>query len=412
MTMRMKKAALALLALVMALVVLRFGDTGLVGGPGSGRVSVPNYTANGGLPKWRACLARVKAGTGNCTVMHIGESTTAAFDATWSGTTKDALSAGIPNQLAGILSTYYSIPTMSSSAIGNQIVDGATGSPAAYLAFNTRVTSMGSWGFDANSAHINIGGYAFADSINTGALTYHPTDTVSYPSAQTIQTDNLDVLVYFLSNNLVVKVGSTTICTLITAGLQSCPATLGDNTYSLDCTGVCSIAGVRARNSTVKAVNMVDASFGGALIAQFANVVGAITPWSPDLCIINDLGNDIGVNTPPSNYQASLISVIQGCQQSGDVLVVTGTVGTQSGQKNNIRAAAQAAAAATNSAFWDSAALNSIGGSSPSGAGFDPNTNSNYGWNGSYNGAAIDPPHQSGIGYGIYASFLAQILAQ
>jgi len=37
-------------------------------------------------------------------------------------------------------------------------------------------------------------------------------------------------------------------------------------------------------------------------------------------------------------------------------------------------------------------------------------TNSAYGSNGSYNGAPADESHQSGIGYGIYASFLAQIL--
>jgi len=86
-----------------------------------GTISIPNFTANGGLPKWKACLAKVKAGAGDCNIMLIGESTTAAFNATWSGTTKDALSAGTPNQLAGILSTYYSVPALEQQRLGQSI---------------------------------------------------------------------------------------------------------------------------------------------------------------------------------------------------------------------------------------------------------------------------------------------------
>ena len=41
-------------------------------GAPSSATPIPNFTANGGLPKWQSALATVKAGTGNAKIRYHG----------------------------------------------------------------------------------------------------------------------------------------------------------------------------------------------------------------------------------------------------------------------------------------------------------------------------------------------------
>jgi lysophospholipase L1-like esterase len=394
-----------------------------IGGGGPSSFFPPNYTANAGLPHWQACRAKVNAGTGNCTIVVLGESTSVSFDAAYNGVLNDALSIGTPNQVAGVLSQIYGISTQTNVVAGNHAIDGCTASAATYRSFDTRVTATNGWivttGTCPGSA-FDFGGYPWL-ATDTTAFVFHPTDAVSYTSTLAIPTNAIDVWTEFVSSgqSLVVKVGATTICTIagpisvLTKTTCNAPS-LADNTYSMNCSAAfsCSINELVARNTTISQVTIMNGAFGGAVAANLADaaITTAVAAFHPDLCILNDLGNDIGAGTSPSAYQASITSIIQNCQSSGDVLVTTGVIAPNtpfpcSNDGNvtctNIRNALIAAATATKAAFWDSGLL-------------IPSTqyNSNFGWNGAYNGATPDVAHQGAAGYAVYGTLLAQILMQ
>jgi hypothetical protein len=106
--------------------------------------------------------------------------------------------------------------------------------------------------------------------------------------------------------SLVVKVGASTICTIngpiSTQTKTTCSAqSLADNTYTLNCSAAfsCSIRELVARNSTISQFIIINGAFGGATVSQWAAAtpINSIQQFQPDLCIINDLGNDIGAGT-------------------------------------------------------------------------------------------------------------------
>jgi lysophospholipase L1-like esterase len=370
-------------------------------------VAVPNYTPNIGLPIWRACRDRIRAGTiDQCPVVLISESTGAAFDATYATITNDASCCGLDRALAGILRTVYGVDAQTNNFLGNRAIDGFSGgSSAAYLEFDTRVTSLGNWIIATFIGPQFPGGFPFVGG-NT-AITFHPTDVVSFPSTPAINTDRIDLYaVYTGTANMTVKVGATTLCT-IPPGLsntkQTCNATRGDNTYSINCDVQfqCNFAGASARDSTAHQVVILNASFGGATVAQQASTIDILDQMAPVLCIINDLGNDQGQSTPVNAFIASNQTIISRCKLTGDVLMTTGVVGN-----NPTYPPAVVTVAATNNVpVWNSAAL---GGAS----GWSPPTNDNYGWDGAWDRAALDPNHPGAAGYAVWASFVAQILMQ
>lgn len=140
-----------------------------------------------------------------------------------------------------------------------------------------------------------------------------------------------------------------------------------------------------ARDSTTSQVIMINGAWGGATSEQWAASHANIAALAPDLCVINEIGNDSRIQTPAATYRSNLTAIVNSCKQIGDVLLTTGTMG-----KGPPR---------------DSASLGSSNG-------WTAQTNARRGWNGSINGAAPDTAHQGAAGYAVYASFIAQILAQ
>lgn len=356
------------------------------------------------MPIFKACLAQVKAGTGNCNVVLIGESTGAATGSQYSATGADSACCGFLKQAAGTLSSVYGISTQANDFLGNKVVDGATGANAVFLASDQRVTSLGNW-FIFTGGAPGLGGYSFVNNDAT-AITFRPTDSTTFPSTAAIQTNSVDV--YANGGSYSVNIGGGAICTPTNGGITTCAATLGNNTYTITCTSgafSCSLQGLLAWNTSVPSLRFINGSFGGATIAQQEANIGYIQAFSPALCIINDLGNDIANLTAPATYQASLLAVVNACKASGDVLLTTGVIGdaplgAPCTQCADIRNAVKAVAASTNSPIWDSGALI-----------VSPTANDNYAWNAANNGAAQDPNHQGAAGYAVYGTFLAQILA-
>jgi len=409
----MRVLAVALLLLSALRIVPADAQSARIGAGRGGEhsVNIPNYVANGGLPRWKGCRAKVLAGTGNCTVLFIGESTTAGFDALYATTTADALSAAMPSQVAGILTTVYGISAQTNDVMGNKDVDSGARVSANYQAFDTR-TTLGNWIITAPGADGSagpLGGHFFAGG-NT-AMTFAPSDPATYPGSGPILTDTIDVYVLNTgSASVTVSVGDTTLCTR--SGISAitrvtCSATRGDNTYAINCDVQfqCAIMGWVARDSTTSQVIMINGAWGGATSEQWATRPSNITVFAPDLCVINEFGNDHRYHTPPATYRLNLMTIVNACRHSGDVLLTTGTFGKGPPEKNSLITAVKSIGAATGSPVWDSASLGSSNG-------WTAQTNARRGWNGSINGAAPDTAHQGAAGYAVYASFIAQILAQ
>jgi hypothetical protein len=187
----------------------------------------------------------------------------------------------------------------------------------------------------------------------------------------------------------------------------TCSAARADNTYAINCDVQfqCAIMGWVARDSTTSQVIMINGAWGGATSEQWAASHANIAALAPDLCVINEIGNDSRIQTPAATYRSNLTAIVNSCKQTGDVLLTTGTMGKGPPRKNSLITAVKSIGAATGSPVWDSASLGSSNG-------WTAQTNARRGWNGSINGAAPDTAHQGAAGYAVYASFIAQILAQ
>lgn len=421
-------------------------------------VQIPNFTPNAGLPHWRKCRAKVIANAGNCTVLIIGESTPRGWGATWGG--NDAASTAWPVQVALGLrldcdnKRVTCINAQSNSFAGS----GSVGSPAAFAAYDTRL-SMGTWSLSGwntpscyNSASLVVGGCSMVSTDTTSTFTFNPKNTTSYPSASAVPTDTVDV--YSMNMNqsegfgtLLVNVnGGSTLASIAQGGAGALTYTkttvttgvaAADNTWGWRCsvTNYCLFDTVVLRNSAVSEASFINMGMGGATVENWNLSGNAYNPltaiqnvFHPDLCIIQDQGNDQDAGTVIATYKTNLTAIITTCQASGDAMIVTsqqGQPGLACGacaggiipyydtQQTYVTAQHQVATA-TNVPILDwwttlcGAVSGSGAGSTCSKGGWSAGMAN--GWNGGYNGATADPIHQGPPAYAILASQVAAIL--
>lgn len=346
------KKGLTALGIVLLLASVARGDG--IYNPGGSAVSIPNYTANSGLPKWKACRDnKVKANTGNCLVPVLGESTPRGYGAMFSVAANDAASGAWPTQVAVQLKQIYGINAQSNSISGS----GNTGNMAAFVAYDTRVVAANAWTvFSAGACtgfNLYVGSCAFgAASNNTTALQINPKNTTTYPSAPTVPTNVADIYSANVNlslsfGDLSVKVnGGSTLATITQSGAGATTYTkttvstgsaAADNRWDLACTSAangCLFDTIVMRNSAVSEASFINMGIAGAtagLWATTGNIWNPITAiqstFLPDLCIIQVQGNDQDVGTLIATYKSNLHSIIAACQASGDVLIVTSQQG-------------------------------------------------------------------------------------
>ena len=380
-------------------------------GAPSSATPIPNFTANGGLPKWQSALATVKAGTGNAKIVIIGESTSTARGTMFVGDTNDAHSGAWPHQL----SIQMGMPGTAINFENNSVVGDSSVGTAGLNAFDTRVTVNG---WTELLTPFVPGGFAFSNN-DTTAFVFNPNDTASYPSAPVIQTDTIEILVAGGPSDtasITIDTGGAAICTIpllnVTLQVSTCTTTLGTNTYNVKCNtasaGFCVFGMLHAYNSAQKHVAVFNGAAEGATITEFAQAtaLSVLGQYQPDLCIIMDIGNDYFNQTPLATYSADLIAVANECKITGDVLFTTGLPYGVSASPLTLaqyQATVVSAASSLNAPVWDSLST------------FGANSWANYtpsGLNASCCGTANDTTHYSVGMHALLGATFKQILTQ
>lgn len=265
------------------------------------------------LPKWRAALAKAKAGVANARYLTVGDSITSGSYSNNSAT-GDWTALAWPKQLAAMLS--------------------ATGVPAdahSFFGFGSYTRdariAIGSW---ANWGFNSVGGNYYASSSATGPLAFTPAAPVD------------TFVVWFTRNNvsagtLAYNVNGGSAGTQSQAGTSAlasvtitCP--LGVNTLNLTNstgTGFVYVTGIEAYDSTRKCVNVLNAGWAGSTTADWTTaVLAAYDPYnlsalSPDLTVIQLGSNDMNVPVNVGAYAKNLQTLVTAAKVTGDVVLQT-----------------------------------------------------------------------------------------
>lgn len=303
------------------------------------------------LPHFRAGLGRVLAGTGNTTILWVGDSTMMGAYSNNSGSGDWRLLA-VPSQFAAMLNR-AGVPATSQSFAG-------FGQFVADKSVDPRITIGSSWTQDTSTT---VGGDQLCATTTTNALSFLPVipvDTfIIYYSKNTGQGS-----ISFDINGS----GTTTVSQNTSAAFASTTmtGTLGTNTLNIKYVsgGKTCVTGIVAYNSAVKQLLSINAGYDGATSTNW-NVT--TNPWSPGTAIAN-FGQDLTVislginnwfnNTGTSTYITDMQALITQALTIGDVVLVAPnpTISTapytQAVQQTYI-AAMQSLAASNNIPFVD-----------------------------------------------------------
>ena len=290
------------------------------------------------LPKWRAALGRVRAGTGNGKILCLGDSTTAGA---WSNGSwmANALVKSYPKQLASMLSG-SGVPANGEGVMGGH--NWAAGN-SGLTSYDPRLALGGNWAI--NTGTLTLGSESISITSGSGTLSFTPS----------IQVDTFEI--YFISNSGLGSFtanfnGGSTISTVATGGASGVgraivSGALGANTLNIAPTGsgAIYIVGFVAFNSAVKQISVINAGWVGALASDVGSQsspwasANAIPTVSPDLTIIDCSINDWNNSTPVNIYKSAMQQAINQAQLSGDVILMTGAPSNTSAASNGQMAA-------------------------------------------------------------------------
>lgn len=278
-----------------------------------------NFNPGVNLQKWRAALARVKAGTGSGKVVFVGDSTTFGVGTTGSTTVGNMRPLSVPAQFSNRLNNFgINAHWNSFAGSGNTF-----GSLPTVINNDSRVVAGNSWGLLNNAFQI-IGGTYLTASTNTNAFSFTPTTNVDtftfyYPTAAGFGTIQYDL-----------NGGSATVIPENAAtGFHSSTATttLGSNTINVkwNASTACYFIGIEAFDSTKQWISCVNAGWSGARATQWAasTVAGTIGVFSQDLTVINLGINDWEFGNTVAQYTTAMQTIITACKAVGDVILVS-----------------------------------------------------------------------------------------
>jgi hypothetical protein len=320
-------------------------------------------TASQQLPATRAGFARVNAGTGRFRLMLMGDSTRAGVGAGSSGTS-NSVGARAKSSAAALAARFNAmgIPASDKSFFGDQ---GMGTLPTAYGSYDSRVVLNTGWSAPAGGATSTLAGQMFlCTSGGAGNLSF------TVPG----QCDN--AIVYYARNGSNGSFtwninGGASLGTVTTNGgpaIASVTAafTRGANVINIvpDNNGNFYIIGILAWDSTVPAIDIIQAGWAGALITSFNiatspwHPVGAYNLISPHCTAIQLSINDANAGTPVPSFTASEQAIVTRAAALGsDVIIESGIPSNHANSTNGTLAgiitASRSIAAANNSPFLD-----------------------------------------------------------
>ena len=275
------------------------------------------------LPKWRAGLASVIAGTGNSRICCIGDSTTAGTSSAGNGWVNARL-ASYPNQLITLLNN------MGIYANGGCAIGSGTPTDSQFLGYDPRWTFGSGW---ATNTVVTLG----AGTINNngaGALT-----AANFTPAQ--EFDTIDI--WYIQNSgygtftIGVDGGAAVGAAVSAAGtlsIQKATRTVTKGLHTLNITktvtGNILICGINTYDSTKSRVDVFNCARGGGKVADISADTNVWDPlkllriYAPDLSIIALTINDWIAATASGSFTTSTQAIIAAARESGDVVLATG----------------------------------------------------------------------------------------
>ena len=273
------------------------------------------------FPNFRAAMAKMRLGTADPLVVVLGDSTTAGYAGSYTGSKATASTAYL-----GQILTKYGIPA--SEEIGN--IANTTASPV-YL-YDSRLSQTGFTSYPATS----IGGALMTNSVaGTGTLNFAPTRSF----------DSFDIIWYSTSCTAAVKVDSGSTLATLTGSANvlnktTVSCTAGTHTINIVVSaGTIYVAAIIPHTSTARQINILNNGYAGSHAYDWSNTASGV--WqiaastgvsvpAPNLAIIELTVNDAIYGASPSSssspsYNASMTTLISNFQTNGcDVILSTG----------------------------------------------------------------------------------------
>lgn len=267
------------------------------------------------LTKLRSCLAKVRSGSGRCTFVRVGDSTTIGINS--------SNVANWPNEgtyLASYL-TSVGIPAYQDGWSGLSTGSGNGNRPSADPRF-----TMGSW---TNKAQTTLGGSLLGSSASGAAFVFTP-----YNNVDTCKVFYFDYNQAGTTATLQAGGGSTVnIDETTSSGFKTATATttLGANACTINYTGDGShtvfIESMVAYDSSQAAIDIIDAGWWGTKLNDWVAIgssyssLNFIAALKPDAVILKTGINDASAATPLSTYAAQLNTFITTISANTDTVL-------------------------------------------------------------------------------------------
>lgn len=279
--------------------------------------SYPDITTAYQLPKYRAALGKVAAGTANAKILFVGDSVTLGY-ASNGGASGDMRPLSYPDQFKNMLNS-SGVRAQSNSWMG----DG--NSPPNYSStYDSRITIGGSW----SREFVGTGGAFFKATTNTNSLSFLPTESV----------DTFDV--YYLSYtgggvlSMDINGGAPTTQSTNAASLirkATITGTLGSNTLNLKWSSGSAVyvLGVDSYDSSKKWVSCINAGWWGSATSTWNSMLTAgsspnsISEIGADLVVICLGINDWEGGVDITDYENYMQTIITKSLVASDVVLVT-----------------------------------------------------------------------------------------
>jgi lysophospholipase L1-like esterase len=285
------------------------------------------------LRRWQAALGKLRAGTYRPKVVFIGDSKDTGAGAGINSSNTWTTAAEPRSKIAHVVKQLVArgIPASRQSFMASSTFS----SPAIKQAYDPRLSGMSGW----TGGSQTLGGVMWA-TLNTSALTFTPEGQIDRVEAyfklhagdgQATLTVDADATVLATLNG---NAGGETIGKVVATPARGAHAVNVQRTGG----GYFSLMGLIAQDSTVPAVDVINAGAFGTVSAYHTSSAGvwsaanALAVVAPDLVVIQLGSNDLNTSVDVATYTANILDIVTKAKAAGaDVVLEVATFGNTGG---------------------------------------------------------------------------------
>lgn len=282
------------------------------------------YLGANNLNHWRSVVSKVRAGTARGKVFVLGDSTSTGSGAGTGGVgqTNNAFTKSWPIIMSGLMNN--TLPVSNKSFFNNAGAPGAN-----YTAYDGRVTLGTGWSNPSSPG--SLGGAMFQFQTGApGTLSFTPVGTIDTITVWYLQQSGNGTATINTDGGPSLGTINFNSTSLVTSSTFTVPK--GPHTINIVANNDATIwvLGVISYDSTVSAIDFINASQYGSVIGNYSSNTNAYDPAvvlakvAPDLTIIDLTVNDSNLKTGVSAYTTNMQTIITQALKSGDVLLIAG----------------------------------------------------------------------------------------